>query len=396
MIPYADIQAYAQRFWPKVLKAEIEGDTELFPKTINKKRFPKDMSTGERFAILEEVRNHAKQLTGPTETTKVKGYGYTYHLAEKGVAARNREARLLTFDTREDYLKFVDREAEFAAFQRRSQALKNRYSEIGAWLAKHPQKIVDLEPIWDSIQSVLDFFIENPRPNLYLRELRLPVDTKFIERNRVLLDTLLELVLPDGAIDSDETIFEKKYGLQWVEPLIRICFLDGALRQQCGEVDDDFGLPVRTLANRTQWPIQKVLVIENLTTLVSLRDHGLANVLGLHGHGYRVANFRDLHWLHDCQVYYWGDIDVQGFEILSLFRRYFPHAKSILMDCATIESTPQDSIGQGKPSRWRKEPELTTREYAAYRWAKDQDWRQIEQEQLPSDYVLEILRDKLL
>lgn len=386
MIPLADIHRRAESWWPAVLKAELTGDS-FFPKTVTKKPFPKDTPPAAQLAILDEVRDNAKELLSSTQQIGKRSFGYTYHIAETGLAAKNLEARLIEFSSLDDYLLFIEKTDDFSTFRKRTQSLLEQFPQLDEWAVKNVVKIIDLEPLWDRIITVLEFFRTNPMPNLYLRELRLPVHTKFIEQNVPLLDTLLELILPDEAIDSSETIFERKYGLQWVEPLIRICFFDEKLQKTCGETDGDFGLPVRSLAAR-QWPAKRVIVIENLTTLVSLRNIGIPRLLGLHGHGYRVANFAALSWLHDCELYYWGDIDVQGFEILSLFRRSFPHAKSLFMDRATIEQTHESFIGQGKPSRWRSEPQLTDEELEAYHWARS-GWRQIEQEHLPIDWVVE-------
>ena len=41
-------------------------------------------------------------------------------------------------------------------------------------------------------------------------------------------------------------------------------------------------------------------------------------------------------WLHRCDVHYWGDIDTHGFAILDQLRARLPHAKSLLMDRATL------------------------------------------------------------
>jgi len=41
-------------------------------------------------------------------------------------------------------------------------------------------------------------------------------------------------------------------------------------------------------------------------------------------------------WLAHCQVYYWGDIDTHGFAILDQLRAHVPHARSLLMDRATL------------------------------------------------------------
>ena len=389
MITLRYIETWAEKQWSGVLKARLKGES-FFPKRVLDHNKEKDERLD--FHIYEELRTNAKTVIDSGRTLNQKPYGYSCYLVEKG--QKKGTVKKIEFATLEDYLSFCDRERDFAEFCSLSSQLIEQFPELKDWLNHSPGKLLDPDLDWQGIIAVLQFFIYNPKPNLYLRELRLPVDTKFIERNRKLLDTLLELVLPDEAIDGEEEIFEKKYGLQWVEPLIRICFLDPELQTACGENDGDFGLPVRALAARN-WPVKKVLVVENLTTLVSLRDRGLPNVLGLHGHGYRIANFKELKWLNDCEIYYWGDIDVQGFEILSLFRQKFPNLeiKSVFMDEVTIEQTREDSKGIGKPSRWKRNPRgLTQCEFDAYSWAKD-GWQQIEQEHLPmDDLVMEKLQ----
>ena len=41
-------------------------------------------------------------------------------------------------------------------------------------------------------------------------------------------------------------------------------------------------------------------------------------------------------WLRQCHVHYWGDIDTHGFAILDRLRAHLPHARSLLMDRATL------------------------------------------------------------
>jgi hypothetical protein len=43
-----------------------------------------------------------------------------------------------------------------------------------------------------------------------------------------------------------------------------------------------------------------------------------------------------LTWLHDRDLWYWGDIDTHGFAILDRLRQVFPHARSTLMDEETL------------------------------------------------------------
>ena len=44
------------------------------------------------------------------------------------------------------------------------------------------------------------------------------------------------------------------------------------------------------------------------------------------------------HWLNNCAIHYWGDIDTHGFGILDQLRGHFDHVDSFLMDRATLDA----------------------------------------------------------
>ena len=54
------------------------------------------------------------------------------------------------------------------------------------------------------------------------------------------------------------------------------------------------------------------------------------------GLGYSVDVLQEVKLLHDIAIYYWGDIDTDGFAILNRLRKYFPQTQSILMDEPTL------------------------------------------------------------
>ena len=54
------------------------------------------------------------------------------------------------------------------------------------------------------------------------------------------------------------------------------------------------------------------------------------------GGGYAVPVLEPLGWLAGLDVVYWGDIDTHGFAILNRLRHHLPHARSMLMDRATL------------------------------------------------------------
>src|SRR5690606_40331483 len=84
----------------------------------------------------------------------------------------------------------------------------------------------------------------------------------------------------------------------------------------------------------------------------------LHDALPIFGSGYGVSNLREVEWLLHVEMLYWGDIDVQGFEILSQLRQYFPHTQSVLMDSDTFDEFFEKDAGV--PSRDRKSTRLNS------------------------------------
>jgi hypothetical protein len=94
----------------------------------------------------------------------------------------------------------------------------------------------------------------------------------------------------------------------------------------------------------------RVFITENETNFLAFPD--VEKSIVVFGAGYGWDALANGHWLNDCDVYYWGDIDTHGFAILNQLRRHFPHVKSLLMDRDTLiehaaawGSEPKQSLG---------------------------------------------------
>jgi len=110
----------------------------------------------------------------------------------------------------------------------------------------------------------------------------------------------------------------------------------------------------------------------------------MANTIVVFGSGYKVENLKSVEWFKQMDLFYWGDLDVQGFEILSQFRGYFSHVQSILMDKITFEQFEGEieKIEQKKNSA----PNLTDEERELYELIKENNWR-LEQEKISKSYT---------
>jgi hypothetical protein len=102
------------------------------------------------------------------------------------------------------------------------------------------------------------------------------------------------------------------------------------------------------------------------------------------GSGFKVENLKNVKWLNSVEILYWGDIDIQGFEILSQMRGYFPQTKSFLMDDDTFNDFFEND--NGTLSKVTTLLNLTNIELNIYEKLKKNNWR-LEQEKIPLEYV---------
>ena len=84
--------------------------------------------------------------------------------------------------------------------------------------------------------------------------------------------------------------------------------------------------------------ISRAYVIENEITYLAFPLPDAAMVI--FGGGYAVPVLAPLGWLAGLDLVYWGDIDTHGFAILNRLRHHLPHARSMLMDRATLLGPP--------------------------------------------------------
>jgi hypothetical protein len=179
------------------------------------------------------------------------------------------------------------------------------------------------------VKAVL-YFIQSPRPWIYPREVPLGLHTKFLEQNYSLIVAILRVVAPT-ALNLDYADWQDRLGLRSSSEMVEGRFLDGNLAPH---------LPQHMLAPVQEWnrcafsAPTWVLITENRTTLLTLPP--LLGCLALLGKGYAVSRLAQIDKLATCQVYYWGDIDQHGFEILASLRSRLPNTASHLMDEATL------------------------------------------------------------
>jgi hypothetical protein len=108
------------------------------------------------------------------------------------------------------------------------------------------------------------------------------------------------------------------------------------------------------------------------------------------GKGFDVSALKNVTWLHTCPILYWGDLDAQGFQILSSLRGIFPTVKTAMMDKATFDAF-QQFVVSGKEVRLNALPNLTEAENNLCQYLATHTLR-LEQERIPYTFAVQRLK----
>jgi|SRR6185295_2349304 len=289
------------------------------------------------------------------------------------------------FATEDDFLSSLDKAREAQLFTRNLSATRSLCPELEGWLAGNVRRIVENGEVWPDLLKVCRYFVDNPAPGRYIRELPIAIDTKFIQRNEGILTNLLTVLIPD-FIDGAGSSFEKKFGLLFDRPLIRFRTLDEALGRRIGMAFSDLAVPVDQFALLNAVGVT-VIITENKMNFLALPP--LPNAIGIWGGGSAVSLLSKCSWLDSCKVVYWGDIDVSGFEILARLRGMFPRIQTIMMDGSTLDRF-IDLAVPGKGRIVAAPPILTPAERTAFNRVMSENLM-LEQERLPHDVCREAL-----
>jgi hypothetical protein len=325
MIQPADILKKAKNLYPEFLKAWAQGRTDFFPRLVPVSRAPDS-----------DILRAAKEVQNLREGSKVaRGFGYSVEWEEVNSRryGKNLFPKRIYFESQDDFLRFTGMQREFAALVSAVNLLRESFPQLEAWILSNLRTIISVQDDLPGLIAVARYFQENPRPNRFVRELPVSVDTKFIERRQAILRQWLDRLLPSHAIISDEEHFERRFGLRYAEPDLFLRFLDPMLQESLGFPCTMLSLPLSALMSLDVQDT-KVIIVENRVNLMTLPD--VRGFLGLGGLGRAVTLLRYVPWLVQCPIVYWGDIDVDGFEIAASLRRLYPQTKTLMMDEPTL------------------------------------------------------------
>ncbi|EJW91975.1 hypothetical protein EVA_19929 [gut metagenome] len=338
MISPSEIKNKAEKIYLKYLRNIAAGIP--FEKIV----IPCDKKPSKDF---EKYRKEHDELHASSREIRGYGYSVTWENVNHKTLGRQALPREIAFITESDLLKFVRKEKEVQQFKKDLIEILTAFPLLSDWAKKYPLKVVDHAGEWSDLLKVLSYFSQHPQPNLYIRELPVEVHTKFIEQHKGILRELLDLLIADYVLESEQR-FETHFHLKYDEELIRIRFLDERLCKTYGCGIKDISLPVSEFCD-LNWNVKAVFIVENKVNFLTFPP--IADAIIIWGHGYGIASLKKAKFLQHAPLYYWGDLDAQGFEILSQFRGYFPQTQSILMDRSTFDVILKED--QARKVKWQ-------------------------------------------
>ena len=332
----------------------------------------------------DDTITFSRELTELINRSKEKlGYGYSIDY-QKVKTKKHGEQDIpvsISFQTEHDFLKFIGKELETDYFRHDLNRILSAFPELLEWVSKYPNKVLDNHEIWEDLLKVCTYFKSNPQPQLYIRELPILVDTKFIESNKGIIKELLDIIIAE-SVNTIETRFEMRYNLRYDEPVVRFRILDKAISRTLFSGIDDMSIPISQF-RAVEIPVETVYVVENKMNMLTFPP--IRGSIVVWGHGFGVDVLKDVTWLKSKRIFYWGDLDAQGFQILSEIRAHFQQVESFLMDRETFDEFYESGIGT--ETNVEKELCLTPKEQEMFDFLKSGNYR-LEQEKIQQDYVL--------
>jgi hypothetical protein len=380
VIDPSEIKKKAARQYAQFLRSIIT-DKPFFPIELPVGAIPKDYLDLSK-SVNQLIERSKQSLT----------YGYSLTLEKRNMRKHGWQSlpARIAIETESDYLRLIQKTAEVAQFRSELELIQTRISALEPWLLYKPLQVIKHSGHWNELIQVCLYFQQTPQPNLYIRELPIRVHTKFIEQNKGILRELLEAILPEDQLVSvegeKEYTFEKRFSLRYREPLIRLRLLDQALTTRYSFPATDISVPLSEFRQLDLGP-HRCLITENLMNFLTLPP--VENSFAIFGSGYGVRALKTIPWLSSCPIFYWGDLDVDGFKILSQLRADFPQVISMMMDWETFE-TFRDFAVPVRGEIAEPLPQLTPEETSLYEHLA-QCQQRLEQERIHQAYVNSIL-----
>jgi len=347
----------------------------------------------------QNLKRTMTYLKNIKESFTLEGIEIDYKETKFRSMGRQRFPSKIRITTKEALLKLLNKSTQYKLMSEKASASKAQSPALFRAICDNPTMLINNIDIWGEALKVVQYFQDGRHVAKYIRELDIQgVDTKFIEKNQKLIRWCLDQTLTDNYINREATkgnrVFERRFLLQYEKPRVRLRTLDPALNHDLLGFSD-IEVPIDNLANLDHLLIDTLYITENKVS--GLTFPKCRNSLVIFGKGYSIDALKNITWLHDVNIVYWGDIDTHGFSILSRLRTYFPKAKSLMMDIDTYETHKSLCVVEPTAIGLPENNNLTKSEKLLFDILSEGGrCHRLEQERIPFSYIKKSLKKALL
>jgi hypothetical protein len=300
---------------------------------------PGSSELAEKFAVVQDWlrKNYSEFSTAQ--------YKIIWQEKSHRVTGKNLLPVSLSFQSMEKLCGFMGRNNELLRWEQAKVLIADKLPELIPWAQRYKRKALSLSADLKKLEILLriscwykeEYLKRASCQKLYLRQISLSgVHTKFIESNKGVLsewwfflgwvaEDFRGSVVPDSSFSPLEK-FVSRFGFKNKPVMTRFRILDEDLYVNGLS---DIMVNTEELCS-LELPVKRVFICENDVSTLSFPKHKESIVI--YGRGYGFEALSQVEWLHKKELWYWGDIDTDGFCILEQFRRHFPGVKSFLMN----------------------------------------------------------------
>ncbi|QGU06060.1 hypothetical protein COCCU_00460 [Corynebacterium occultum] len=225
-------------------------------------------------------------------------------------------------DTISQLVDFTGYEAEWASLVERRELLVSVVGSLAPVIVALPlwrnESLADLRLAGE----VVEWFENHPSSGVLPRAVAVEgVHGKWLENHRPLVESLL----------AGRHGWEGRADLGLAAPprRVRLRFHDSDAPAGLGDME----IPLADLAHLSA--PEAVIMVENLESFLALPTW--PGVVLAWGAGYRAVDTVQAPFFRETPLFYWGDLDADGYAILDAVRALVPETLSVLMDEATVQ-----------------------------------------------------------
>lgn len=293
-----------------------------------------------------------------------------------------------TVESAETVFRYLGKTSYMNCFLEAYHLIVDDFPELKLWCISRRDDLILNKEFAQKVLNLAHYFKNGAEKNCYITQWKIEgIDTKFHQKNFDTFRKIANAVLNINLKNKDE--FYEYFSLR-----------DRYSEINTGIVGNDlyfngchrFSITVWELAKWDKKP-DKVIIFENKDVGSYVLDEVTSDVscVIFYGTGASISGLKNVDWLQNCQLYYYGDLDKDGFAILSELRGKFPSLRSFLME----EYTPDITDRKGNP---RSIANLTEKELECYNQIISKNTR-FEQEHIDKEKLIQtvkcILENKL-